>query len=153
MDFQLNIDTEKIGQLPLLDPLCVTEATSVRDVLRVLQQKQQGCVLIVENERLTGIFTERDALAMMAASQGLDGPVSEAMARNPICVERSDTVATAIERMSTGGYRQLPVVDNGRPRGLLKVKSILHYLVEHFPQVIYTLPPQPHHFPQNREGA
>jgi hypothetical protein len=56
--------------------------------------------------------------------------------------------------MSFGGYRRLPIVDDkGRPTGLLKVPGILHYLVEHFPNVVYNLPPTPHHSTQEREGA
>lgn len=153
MDFQLNVDTETVGHLPLEKPVCVTSATSVRDVLRLLQQHQAGCVLVVEKEQLKGIFTERDALQRMAKCDGLDVPVSEAMTADVMSVEKSDTIAVAIEKMSAGGYRRLPVVEAGRPRGLLVVSAILHYLVEHFPEVVYTLPPEPHHSPQEREGA
>ena len=153
MDFQLNVDTETVGHLSLEEPTCVTAGTSVRDVLRVLQQHQAACALIVENEQLQGIFTERDALQRMAACEGLDEPVSAAMVASVVSVEKSDSVATAIAKMSQGGYRRLPVVDAGRPRGILSVSAILTYLVEHFPQVVYTLPPEPDHSPQQREGA
>jgi hypothetical protein len=48
----------------------------------------------------------------------------------------------------------LPVVDvAGRPLGVLSVKRIVHYLVEHFPSTIYCLPPDPNVFPMEREGA
>lgn len=153
MDFQLNVDTETVGHLPLEKPLCVTGATSVRDVLRLLRQHQAGCVLVVEDERVRGIFTERDALQRMAKCDGLDVAVSEAMTDDVVSVEKADSIAAAIEKMSKGGYRRLPVVEGGRPRGMLVVSAILHYLVEHFPEVVYTLPPEPHHSPQDREGA
>jgi hypothetical protein len=63
-------------------------------------------------------------------------------------------VGKAIGLMSAGGFRRLPIVDDqGKPVGLLKVSGILHYLVEHFPKVVYTLPPAPHHKMGEREGA
>jgi CBS domain-containing protein len=56
--------------------------------------------------------------------------------------------------MVSGGYRHLPVVDEeGRPVGVLSVKQIMHYLVEHFPSTVYNLPPDPRVVPQEREGA
>jgi hypothetical protein len=56
--------------------------------------------------------------------------------------------------MSKGGYRRLPIVDEaGKPTGILRVKGILRYLVEHFPAVVYNLPPEPHQTTQQREGA
>ena len=79
MDFHLNISTESIDQLPIYDPLCVTGDVSVRDVLRVMQEHRRGFVLVVENEQLQGIFTERDALKRMASGEGLDDLVSAAM--------------------------------------------------------------------------
>ena len=59
-----------------------------------------------------------------------------------------------IRRMEQGGYRHLPVVDEAnRPVGILSVRRIVHYLVEHFPSTVYNLPPDPRTFPQEREGA
>ena len=56
--------------------------------------------------------------------------------------------------MSVGGFRRLPIVDNqGNVEGLLKVSGLLHYLVEHFPNVVHTLPPEPHYKSADREGA
>jgi CBS domain-containing protein len=74
--------------------------------------------------------------------------------QNPVTLRKADTVAHAIGLMSAGGFRRLPIVDDsGRVRGVLKVSGILHYLVEHFPKVVYTLPPEPHHKTVTREGA
>ncbi len=56
--------------------------------------------------------------------------------------------------MQTRGYRHLPVIDgNGRPQGVLSVKQIVHYIVEHFPATVYNLPPDPNVVQQEREGA
>jgi hypothetical protein len=56
--------------------------------------------------------------------------------------------------MEEGGYRHLPVVDeSSRVVGILSVKRIVHYLVEHFPNTVYNLPPDPNAVQQQREGA
>ena len=81
-------------------------------------------------------------------------PLKEHMAQDPVTLSEADTVGTAITKMACGGYRRLPIVDNaGHSAGLLKTSGILHYLVSHFPTVIYNLPPTPHHTTQTREGA
>ncbi len=76
------------------------------------------------------------------------------MVRDPVVVKKTDTIGQAISAMAKGGYRRLPVVnDAGHPIGVLGVSRVLEYMVEHFPKVIYTLPPQPHQASQEREGA
>ncbi len=104
--------------------------------------------------KLLGIFTERDALRLLADGAALNMPVASVMVKNPVTLRSTDTVAHAIALMSAGGFRRLPIVaGNGQILGVLKVSNILRYLVEHFPKVVYTLPPEPHHRPSQREGA
>jgi len=105
-----------------------------------------------------GVFaprlTERDALRLLADGASLDMPVSEVMIRNPVTVHKNDTVSRAISLMSVGGFRRLPIVDDqGNVEGVLKVSGLLHYLVEHFPKIVHTLPPEPHYKTADREGA
>ena len=127
---------------------------SVRSVLRVLQAERTGVAMICDQQRLVGVFTERDALRLLADGTNLDTPVSEVMVRNPVTVRKTDTVGRAISLMSVGGFRRLPIVDeSGNIEGVLKVSGLLHYLVEHFPKVVYTLPPEPHYKAAAREGA
>ena len=154
VDFQLNLNTETVRQAGLKEPLCVPPGMSVRDVLVVMKQHNTGCVLICRDEKLAGIFTQRDVLRILATDGNLATPIEDAMARNPVSLHETDTIATAIRKMSTGGYRHLPVVDDdNRPLGLLKVRGIVHFLVEHFPNAIYNLPPEPRLVAQDREGA
>ena len=90
----------------------------------------------------------------MASGADLGVPIDEVKVPNPVTVSSTDTVGKAISKMSVGGYRRLPIVDDqGRAVGILKVSGILRYLVEYFPEVVYTLPPGPHHRTKEREGA
>ena len=60
----------------------------------------------------------------------------------------------AIRVMAEGGYRHLPIVDShGKPTGVVAVHGIVHYLVDHFPETVYNLPPDPKAAPREREGA
>ena len=154
MEFQLDLETETVEHCYPSEPLCAAPTDSIRAVLRKLQQSRTGAAMICTNDRLVGIFTERDALRLLSGGENLDAPVSTVMVERPVTLRLGDTVARAIGLMSAGGFRRLPIVDEtGRVRGVLKVSGILHYLVEHFPKVVYTLPPEPHHKTVTREGA
>jgi CBS domain-containing protein len=154
VDFQLNLNAETVGHLETLPPLCVDPGLTVREVLKQLKARRRSTVLICRGGLLIGIFTERDALKLMAVDADLDVPVESVMARDPVVVSSEDSVGEAIAKMSRGGYRRLPVVNrDGVPTGVLSVRQILHYLVEHFPSAIYTLPPSPNEATRDREGA
>ena len=119
-----------------------------------MKQFKTGNVLVCDKEQLVGIFTERDALKLLTADGDLEQAVSNIMTHDPVTVSLNDSVGSAIAKMSTGGYRRLPVVDQtGKSDRILKISGIIHYLVEHVQDVVYTLPPEPHHRPKTREGA
>ena len=154
VDFQLDLETETVEHCYPSEPLCAAPTDSVRSVLRRLQEARTGAAMICNAEKLVGIFTERDAMRLLSDGTNLDAPVSQAMVKNPVTLRKADTVAHAIGLMSAGGFRRVPIVDaDGRVVSVLKVSGILHYLVEHFPKVIYNLPPAPHHKTAEREGA
>lgn len=154
MSFALNLDTETVERAFPDEALTLPSSTSLRDVFAQLQTRNSGAATICDDGVLVGIFTERDALRLLAAGTNVDQPVSAVMTRNPTTLRITDSVSKAISLMSSGGYRQLPIVDDeNRPVSVLKAAGILHYLVEHFPKIIYNLPPEPHHSPQKREGA
>ncbi len=111
-------------------------------------------MLICEGPKLVGIFTERDALKLMASDDDLSTPIRDVMSSPPRTVPTTATVGDAIRVMSDGGYRHLPIVDAAnKPVGVIAVHGIVHYLVDHFPATIYNLPPNPKDAPREREGA
>ena len=81
-------------------------------------------------------------------------PMAECLTANPVVVHPKDSVQLALKRMEKGGYRHLPVVDDEhRPVGILSVRRVLHYLVEHFPGLVYNHPPDPARYPAAPDGA
>ena len=80
---------------------------------------------------------------VLAAERSLTTSILDCMTPGPVTVDPKDPISVAIKRMIEGGYRHLPVVHEGRPLGILSIKRIVHYLVEHFPSTVYNLPPEP----------
>lgn len=153
MNLELNLTTESVTEASPLEPICVAPQTTVREVFERLKGEGRGSILVCRDGALVGIFTERDALRIMARGGNLDAPIEAVMVRQPATIDAQATVAAAIQQMSSGGYRRLPIVDRGhKPLGVVQVSGIVHYLVEHFPKTIYNQPPVPHPVMQQREG-
>jgi CBS domain-containing protein len=147
-----------IRDLPALGSVvaCVRNAT-VRQAIEAMQQQRIGYVLVVEQDRLLGIFTERDVLTKVAGHDvDIDRvQVGELMTPNPECLGADDELVYALNQMSIGGYRHIPLLDDaGHPTGVVAMRHIVDYLVSLFPQEVLNLPPAPPlGIPQTREGA
>lgn len=154
MSFHLSLNTDTVTAAYPTEPLLVSPENTVGAVLGLIKNQRVGSALVCEDDKLVGIFTERDALNWMASGKSADIPISDLMSRELKTLDPSDTVGAAIRQMSEGHYRRMPIVaQDGKPQGLASFKGIIHYLVDHFPQTIYNLPPEPSSTPSEREGA
>ncbi len=154
VDFQLSLESEGVGSAYPDQPLAATADDSVGNVMQLMRAQRTGSALICDGSRLVGIVTERDALKLMASTADFSAPVREIMSSPPVTIASSATVGEAIRQMAEGGYRHLPIVDNDhKPTGVLAAHGIVHYLVDHFPETVYNLPPDPKGKPREREGA
>ena len=148
----------QLRDLSALQPAIVlAPSATVREALTSMNREEVSCVLIVEHDRLVGVFTERDVLTKVMA-QALDidhTPVSACMTRQPTSLEMDNELAYALHEMSLGGHRHIPLVDDqGRPVALVSMRAIVEALIEAFPQEILNLPPSPAHSqPRTPEGA
>jgi CBS domain-containing protein len=117
-------------------PACVGEKTAVEDVLMLLRAKKMGCVVVTDEAgKVSGIFSERDFLLKIASEFSvLKGrPIEEFMTRDPITQPPDGTVAYALNLMSQGGFRHIPIVDaENMPLGIISVKDVVDYIVESF---------------------
>ena len=155
MELARNLKIDSVSRLLPTRPLVLECTCPVAAAAARMRAHGVGCVLVTDLRKLVGIFTERDLLRrVIAAGRPWCTTVGAVMTPEPVCVRSKDPIRLAIRRMEQGGYRHLPVVDEAnRPVGVLSVKRIIHYLVEHFPTTVYNLPPDPRRFPQEREGA
>ena len=113
------IMTQKILALP--------PGTSVQEAARAMADRNVGSVMVVEDGKLVGIFTERDALVCVLAP-GLDPVVTKlsvVMVRNVLTVSPDRSLVNALHRMRDNGFRHMPVVENGIPIGMISVRDAL----------------------------
>jgi len=133
----------------------VAPDASIESATRQMRDRRTGCALVARAGRLVGIFTERDVLTrVLAKGTPLAEPITTVMTPDPVTLGPEDSVAEVIREMHAGGYRHLPVVDGqGGILGVVSVKAVVCYVVEHFPREIYNLPPDPAQIQSAREGA
>jgi CBS domain-containing protein len=155
MELSRNLRVDSVSRLEPAPPLAVDADASVADAVNAMREHNRGCLLVTEAGRVVGIFTERDLLTrILARGRSFLTLMRACMTPNPITVDHKDPVRTAIRRMQKGGYRHLPVVDSdGRPIGILSSRRVVHYLVEHFPALVFNQPPVANQFPESAEGA
>ena len=108
-------------------PVMVNADITVSAAAQLMLQHHIGAVLITEGERLAGIFTERDALFRVIAA-GRDPRatrVADVMTRNPRTISPDRPFGHALHLMYEGEFRHVPVVENGRPLGMVSARDAL----------------------------
>ena len=155
MELSKTLKIDSVSRLQPTPPRHISPKQPVLEAIALMRQERVGCLLVQEGSNLQGILTERDIMRrVMADQRSLLLPVADCMTPNPVTVGRKEPISGALRRMEEGGYRHLPVVDEGgQVVGILSVKRIVHYLVEHFPNTIYNLPPDPNAVQKRPEGA
>lgn len=121
---------------------------TVERCLALMRAKKVSAVMVVErkrSKRLLGIFTERDLVNRALPVRGWSkAAVKRFMTPSPETLRRKDPVAYAINKMSVGCFRHVPLVDgDGRPEGMISAGDLLEYLVELCPEEFLNLPPEP----------
>ena len=108
-------------QLSTLGP-----SATVTEAVRLMRDRHIGAVLILEDQTLLGIFTERDVLTRVVAQERdpATTSLSEVMTANPDTVAPDDKAIDALDRMSTQGYRPLPVVAGERVVAILSIRDL-----------------------------
>ena len=123
---------QPVSMLQPPSPICVRPNVPLKDVVKTLIDARIGCVLIVDGGDLVGIFTERDLLLKIAGREDevQNQPVGDWMTRNPEVVERDDSIALGIHKIAVGRYRHLPVMEHGRPVGIISVRDMIRFLTD-----------------------
>jgi CBS domain-containing protein len=101
---------------------------TVRAACKMMAEKRIGAVLVVDDNRITGIFTERDVLnKVLAGCLDPDSTVlAQVMVRDPQTIRADKPLGYALQFMVDGGFRHVPVVDtNGAPLGMVSARDAL----------------------------
>lgn len=123
---------DRIERLWPKSPASVPSDATVGEVLKLMVDREIGCVMIVDNGRLVGIFSERDALMKIntEAPRLKNKPISQYMTPAPVTLEAEDKIAYALHKMNVGGYRHMPILFHGKLAGVISIRDILRYLAE-----------------------
>jgi len=146
--FDARLLEEPVTLLPHHPPIVFDRSDTVKEAMQAMQQRHRGCVLITADgslrSELIGIFTERDILLKVidCGRNPATLPLSEVMTAEPESLGLDARLAWALNMMSIGGFRHLPITDErGFPAFILSVRNIVEFLVDSFPSEILNLPP------------
>lgn len=134
---ETNLLTNPVSVLEPRPPVTVSVSSNLGDAIKQMIDLRVGAVLVTGPEgELVGILTERNFLTKVAGVAGSEQlPVTQFMTRSPETVKPTDVLAAALSKMDAGGYRHLPVVDAGKPVGVVSVRDVLRYLTAFAPDV------------------
>jgi CBS domain-containing protein len=121
--------------------ISVSENISVLDALKVMTEKNISAVLVMENERLHGIFTERDYARkiILQGKSSKDTLIKEAMTASPITISLSDSIDYCMELMTDKHIRHLPVVENDEVKGMVSIGDVVKFIIADQKQTISQL--------------
>jgi len=119
------------------DFVSVAPDCTVRETLSRWRGAGDHCAIVVENDEIVGIFTERDVLCGIADDfeAHADTPVSRFMTKSPGTLEGHIPVVFGLNRMTVGGFRHIPITTDGKLSGLVSTRDLFAFVVKHLPNV------------------
>ena len=109
------------------NPVTANAEITVAAAARLMKERRVGAILVLREGKLAGIFTERDAVFRVIA-EGRDPAgtrIAEVMTVNPRTITPDRPFGHALHLMYEGGFRHVPVVDDGRPLGVVSSRDAL----------------------------
>jgi len=105
---------------------------SLSNAINTLKSANIGSLVVVEGGRVVGIFTERDVLmkcALQEISLG-SAKVADYMTKNPVCIQRFETIGAVLQKMKDGKFRHIVIVDAyGNLEKVISLREIMDYLL------------------------
>lgn len=115
--------------------------TIVYKAIELMSEKNIGGLLITENGKLAGIFTERDYARklILKGKSSKDTTIGELMTRNPFTVNSESSIEECMQIMSDKRFRHLPVVDGDVLTGIISIGDVVRYIIEEQKSIIQHL--------------
>jgi CBS domain-containing protein len=128
--FEQRLVAEPLSTLAGGVPLSVTPSTPAAEALRTMQQHEIGSLVVEHDGRVVGIFTEIDALAKLTDANLAGLTMAELMTPDPVVLRPDDSIAVAIHKMAVGGFRHIPLVDNGRATAVITARDVFRHILD-----------------------
>ncbi|MDX6443433.1 MAG: hypothetical protein QOH71_507 [Blastocatellia bacterium] len=112
--------------------LSVTSDTTALEVIRKMKEAGLGCALVVDEGNLVGIFTERDLLNKLTGPDAISNQIAveKLMSLNPELLSDRDSIAIAVNKMSMGRFRHIPVRKADGSYSITSIKHVLKYIAK-----------------------
>ena len=109
----------------------VSPQATILDALHLMAEKQIGAVLVLDNERLVGIFSERDyARRGVLQDRGVDAKIDEVMTSPVSAISPDRSVEDCLAIMNDHHFRHLPVFENGKVMGVVSIGDVVKSLID-----------------------
>ncbi len=108
------------------DLVVVAPSATVQQAASGMYARRTGSSLVMDDDRLIGIFTERDIVRALSGTSdaGRSSLVRDRMTPDPQVIAPGATLGEALDRMLTGGFRHLPVVEDDRVIGMVSMRDL-----------------------------
>src|SRR4051794_36290275 len=135
---------QKVSVLATDDYVAVSPFTPLSHAIEVMKQDEGGCVIVSDDGRIAGIFTERDVLTKIWGREvDMDSPITSWMQPAVETLTPEATIGDAVRLMNEKSFRNIPLVRHGDLKGSISVFDIITYLAESYPKTTMNLPPLP----------
>ena len=139
-----NACDQRVSVLPTDDFVAVSPYTPLSQAIEAMKGDEGGCVIVSDDGRVVGIFTERDLLnRVLEENVDLESPISEWMQPVVETLSSQATIGDAVRLMNDKSFRNIPLVKKGELVGSISVFDIITYLAECYPKETMNLPPLP----------
>ena len=119
-----------VKHIMIEDVVTAKPSTTIKDVIRILHEKHVGSIVITAyDHKCVGIFTEQDAIRIIANEVSLDTAIDQVMTKNVVTIGEEASLEEARRILMSHRIRHIPVVDHkGELTGLFSVRKLLEQL-------------------------
>jgi CBS domain-containing protein len=110
--------------------LSIPAEATLGEAAAKMAERGVGAVVVLEGDAIAAILTERDVMKALAAGQDGSASVTDWMTRHPDTIEPGDTTDHAASLMIHGGFRHLPVVEEGKVVGIVSIRDLMRVALD-----------------------
>ena len=123
----------RLRELPAQSPVRVQSSDPVGLAVRLMQNSDKDCVLVMTGNALAGIITPWDILHKVAGpTEDLNAVTcGQVMTADPVFLRDDDDIAVALNKMSVGGFRHIPLLQGGTPTAVVSIRDVFKHLAPH----------------------
>jgi len=122
---------DQVSTLKQNPPVTIGQSATIGDAMALMLSTNVGAILIVNDAGLlVGIFSERDLLKKIVGNVAdyANLPITQFMTPRPESVSTTDTLNFVLQKMDAGGYRHVPVLEDGKPVSIISARDMLRFV-------------------------